>query len=161
MISKSPAAPKALALNKGDSIVIIGSGMASRMNHFGHFETELQLRFPKHNLTIRNMGDEGNTPAFRPRLRGVTKPSSMPSRARKAYVKPEHQVNSNPVGHFETPDQWISGGWALNKGDVIIVLAFFGHFNSSSQHRRDDTRGALQKGSMDAFLAAHKHVDSL
>ena len=40
--------------------------MASRMNHFGHFETELQLRFPKLELTIRNIGDEGNTPAFRP-----------------------------------------------------------------------------------------------
>ena len=51
------AAGKPLALNKGDSIVIIGSGMASRMNHFGHFETELQLRFPGHNLTIRNMGE--------------------------------------------------------------------------------------------------------
>ena len=33
------AASKPLALNKGDTIVIVGSGMASRMNHFGHFET--------------------------------------------------------------------------------------------------------------------------
>ena len=57
---------KPLALKKGDNIVILGSGMASRMNHFGHFETELQLRFPKLELTIRNIGDEGNTPAFRP-----------------------------------------------------------------------------------------------
>ena len=50
--------PEPLTLNKGDTIVILGSGMASRMNHFGHFETELQLRFPKLELTIRNIGDE-------------------------------------------------------------------------------------------------------
>ena len=66
LIGGSVSAAKAnSALNKGDTIVILGSGMASRMNHFGHFETELQLRFPKLELTIRNIGD-GETPAFRP-----------------------------------------------------------------------------------------------
>ena len=141
------AAPKALALNKGDSIVIIGSGMASRMNHFGHFETELQLRFPKHNLTIRNMGDEGNTPAFRPHP-GRNQAQQYAFPGAKAYVKPEHQVNSNPVGHFETPDQWIS------RLGADVVLAFFG-FNSSFDGTIHVER---YKKELDAFLRHTKSI---
>ena len=55
-----------LPLEKGDRIALIGAGMGSRMIHYGHFETELHLRFPTNNLTIRNLCDEGNTPGFRP-----------------------------------------------------------------------------------------------
>ncbi|MFT6320489.1 MAG: hypothetical protein ACJAT4_001414, partial [Granulosicoccus sp.] len=36
------------------------------MLNFGHFETELHLRYPDHELFIRNMCDGGNTPGFRP-----------------------------------------------------------------------------------------------
>jgi hypothetical protein len=32
---EAKAAPAKLALNRGDAIVLLGSGMASRMNHFG------------------------------------------------------------------------------------------------------------------------------
>ena len=53
-------------LKKGDNITMVGSGMGSRMIHFGHFETEIYLRHPTHDLTIRNLCDEGNTPGFRP-----------------------------------------------------------------------------------------------
>ena len=59
-------APEVLTVNKGDRIVLLGAGMGSRMNHFGHFETELFLRFPVSQISIRNMCDEGNTPGFRP-----------------------------------------------------------------------------------------------
>ena len=55
-----------LELKKGDHISLVGAGMGSRMVHYGHFETEIQLRFPSLNLTIRNLCDEGNTPGFRP-----------------------------------------------------------------------------------------------
>jgi hypothetical protein len=50
-------APDKLTVKEGDRIVLLGAGMASRMEHFKHFETELYLRFPKADLTIRNMGD--------------------------------------------------------------------------------------------------------
>ena len=51
---------------QGERIVLMGSGMASRMAKFGHFETELYLSYPDKDLIIRNMADEGNTPGFRP-----------------------------------------------------------------------------------------------
>ena len=55
-----------IALQKDHHISMIGAGMGHRMVHYGHFETEMQLRFPHHRLVIRNMCDEGNTPGFRP-----------------------------------------------------------------------------------------------
>ncbi len=116
-------APEKLEVKQGDSIVIIGSGMASRMNHFPYIETEVYLRFPDKNITIRNMGDEGNTPGFRPHPgRNQDKQYAFPGA--KELLPQELQANSNPVGHFETPDQWLT----RLKADTII--AFFG-YNSS------------------------------
>ena len=64
LVQLSEATP--LTVDKDERIVLLGSGLGSRMSHFGHFETELQLRNPDKKLIIRNMCDEGNTPGFRP-----------------------------------------------------------------------------------------------
>ena len=55
-----------IKLDKDARIAMIGNGLGSRMIHFGHFETEMQLRYPDSLLFIRNMCDGGNTPGFRP-----------------------------------------------------------------------------------------------
>ena len=64
--AKPGVASKLLTLKKDDRISIVGAGLASRMMKYSHFETELHLRNPDKNLIIRNLADEGNTPAFRP-----------------------------------------------------------------------------------------------
>ncbi|MFK5924261.1 MAG: c-type cytochrome [Verrucomicrobiota bacterium] len=135
------AGEKQLTVKKGDHIVIIGAGMGSRMNHFGHFETELFLRFPDMDLTIRNMADEGNTPAFRPHPgRGYEEQYAFPGA--KALLKPEYQTNTKPDGHFETPDQW------LTRLQADTIIAFFG-FNSSF----DGAEGLERyKKELDAFI---------
>ena len=110
-------------LEKGNVVTLVGSGMGSRMVHYGYFETEIFLRFPDANLTIRNICDEGNTPGFRPH----------PSREQQGqYAFPganelihkDLKAETKPKGHFPTPDQWLSS----LKTDVVIC--FFG-FNSS------------------------------
>ena len=53
-----------LKVRKGDHIILIGNNLGSRMMNFGHFETELQLRYPDSLLYIRNMCDGGDTPVF-------------------------------------------------------------------------------------------------
>ncbi|MDF1825547.1 MAG: c-type cytochrome [Verrucomicrobiales bacterium] len=137
----SQAESKKLTVKKGDHIVLIGAGMASRMNHFGHFETELFLRFPDLDLTIRNMGDEGNTPAFRPHPgRDYANQYAFPGA--KELLRPELQTDSKPQGFFETPDQWLS----RLKADTII--AFFG-FNSSFEGPEGLER---YKKELDAFI---------
>ncbi len=137
----SPEAGSKLTVEEGDHIVLIGAGMASRMIHFGHLETELFMRFPDKDLTIRNMGDEGNTPAFRPHpSRGYTDQYAFAGA--KELLPKELQTNSKPQGHFETPDQWLTE----LKADTVI--AFFG-FNSSFGGPEDVERYKLE---LDAFL---------
>ncbi len=130
-----------LELKKGDRISLVGAGMGSRMVHYGHFETELHLRFPALDLTIRNLCDEGNTPGFRPHPgRGQDGQYAFPGA--KELIHKKLQASSGPKGHFETPDQW------LTRLETDVVLAFFG-FNSSFDGKRE--LGRFKK-ELDAFL---------
>jgi glucose/arabinose dehydrogenase/mono/diheme cytochrome c family protein len=125
-------APEVLTVNKGDRIVLLGAGMGSRMNHFGHFETELFLRFPVSQISIRNMCDEGNTPGFRPHP-GRNHDGQFAFPGAKELVHKKYQINTKPAGHFETADQWLT----RLKADTVI--AFFG-FNSSFEGPADVER---------------------
>ncbi len=116
-------APERLSIKPGDHIALIGSGLSSRMNHFGHFETEIFLRFANDQLTIRNYSDEGDTPAFRPHSARM-KEQQYAFPGGKELLPSAFQVNSRPNGHFETPDQW------LTRFGADTIIAFFG-FNSS------------------------------
>ncbi len=49
-----------LEIPKGNHISLIGNTLADRMQHDGWLETYLQCRFPKHELTIRNLGYSGD-----------------------------------------------------------------------------------------------------
>ncbi|MEO6436542.1 MAG: PVC-type heme-binding CxxCH protein [Tepidisphaeraceae bacterium] len=64
MKAQAPAiVPTSLQLKKGDHIAIIGNALGDRMQHHGWLETLIHARFPKHNLTFRNLavaGDEIN-----------------------------------------------------------------------------------------------------
>ncbi|HAV64300.1 MAG TPA: hypothetical protein DCY13_18280, partial [Verrucomicrobiales bacterium] len=90
------------------------------MNHFPHFETEVFLRHPDRNITIRNMGDEGDTPGFRPHP-GRNQEQQYAFPGAKELLPPELQAPSNPRGHFETPDQW------LTRLGADTIIAFFGY----------------------------------
>jgi len=48
-----------IPFQKDAHIVLIGNNLASRMINFGHFETEMHLRYPDSTLFIRNMADPG------------------------------------------------------------------------------------------------------
>ena len=134
-------APSKVSVKKGDTIAIIGTGMAARMNHFGHFETEIYLTFPGQDLTIRNMGDEGNTPGFRPHPgRDQERQYAFPGA--KELLPQALQASSKPVGHFETPDQW------LTRMGADTIVAFFG-YNSSFEGADDVERF---KKELEAFV---------
>ncbi len=69
-----------LELRKGDHICIIGNTLADRMQHDGWLETYIHSRFPKLDLTFRNLGFSGDELTLRMRSQS-----------------------------FGTPDQWLSG----------------------------------------------------
>jgi putative heme-binding domain-containing protein len=47
-------------IKQGDHISFIGNTLADRMQHDGWLETYLQARFPKHQLSFRNLGFSGD-----------------------------------------------------------------------------------------------------
>lgn len=111
-----------LTAKKDSHIILVGNNLCSRMMNFGHFETELYIRYPDSSLIIRNMCDGGNTPGFRPHS-GRVSPWAFPEAEK---FQTELATNSGSIGHFETPDEWIS----RLKADIII--GFFG-YNESFQ----------------------------
>src|SRR6185503_325714 len=114
--------PSTLKIKKGAHIILIGNNLGSRMMNFGHFETEMHLRYPDSFLYIRNMCDGGNTPGFRPHS-GRLSPWAFPG-AEKFQTELARSPHSE--GFYEYPDQWITH----HKADIII--AFFG-YNESFQ----------------------------
>jgi len=110
-----------LSIEKDERIVLIGNNLCSRMMNFGHFETEMQLRYPDSTLFIRNMCDGGNTAGFRPHS-GRENPWAFPTAAQ--YQPVELTRNSGSKGFLEKPDEW------LTRLETDIILAFFGYNES-------------------------------
>lgn len=107
-------------------IVMIGGGLGARMMNFGHFETELHQRYPKDQLFIRNMCDEGNTPGFRPHS-ARNSPWAYPGADKFRKLEPaKDRWGSGHTGNgfYKTPDEWLT----TLKPDVII--GFFGYSES-------------------------------
>jgi glucose/arabinose dehydrogenase/mono/diheme cytochrome c family protein len=111
---------KTLRLKKGARIILIGNNLGSRMMNYGHFETELHLRYPDSMLYIRNMCDGGDTPGFRAHA-GRELPWAFPGAEK---FQSELAKNSNSEGFFDSPDTWLKN----HKADIII--AFFGYNES-------------------------------
>ncbi len=109
-----------LEIKKSDRIVLIGNNLCSRMMNFGHFETELHLRYPDSLLFIRNMCDGGNTPGFRPHS-GRESPWAFQE---AELFQTELANKSGSQGHFETPDEW------LTRLSADVIVAFFGYNES-------------------------------
>jgi hypothetical protein len=116
----------ALKIKKGSHIILIGNNLGSRMMNFGHFETEMHLRYPDSLLYIRNMCDGGNTPGFRPHA-SRNSPWAFPGAEK---FQTELANYSDSQGQFETEDQWLT----RLKADIIV--AFFG-YNESFRDKKD------------------------
>ncbi len=127
-----------LSLQKGSRIALIGNNLGSRMMNYGHFETELNLRYPDYELVIRNMCDGGDTPGFRPHASRNT-PWAFPGAEK---FQTQLATPSGSEGHQEYPDEW------MTRLKMDIVLAFFGYNESF-----EGTAGLENyKAELDAFI---------
>jgi mono/diheme cytochrome c family protein/glucose/arabinose dehydrogenase len=134
----SPPEEAGLELRKDDHIILLGNNLGSRMMNFGHFETELQLRYPDSLLFIRNMSDPGNTPGFRPHS-SRNAPWAFPG---AEQYQDELAHFSGSEGHFETPDEW------LTRLGADKIIAFFGYNESFQGPEGLDN----YKAELDAFI---------
>lgn len=126
----SPGPSSKLDLSKGEHIVLLGNNLGSRMTNFGHFETEMHVRYPDSSLFIRNMSDPGNTPVFRPHA-ARNSPWPFPGAERfldqLPFIADSAQAFQAPsIGHFPYPDEW------LTTLEADVIIAFFG-YNESFQ----------------------------
>jgi len=134
------AAPAMVELAQSQRIVLMGNGLGSRMSDYGHFETGLHLRYPEHDLFVRNIARDGNTPSFRPHS-GRQDQLGFPGA--EAFHHPYTGGNTaNGVGHRETEEEWL----AMLRPDILI--AFFG-FNESFQ---GDSGIENFRAELDAFV---------
>lgn len=117
--AKAPATTLPLEPQTGESIVFLGNTLAARMELFNSFETALHGQFPDKDLTFRNMGFPGHTPAFRPES-GNPDPWAFPG---GEQFRPEIQAHFGE-GHYPKPDEWLT----IVQANTIV--AFFG-FNES------------------------------
>ncbi len=113
-------APGELKLEQGDHVCIIGNTLADRMQHDGWVETFLYARFPKHDLTIRNLGFSGDEVNLRIRSEAFGTPDQWLS-ASAPVPKPELVADKSVVN----PNRFEK---ANTKPDAIF--AFFGYNES-------------------------------
>ncbi len=123
-LSRTFAVP--IEVKKDCRVVLVGNGLGARMIHYGHFETEMHLRYPLHRLIIRNMCDEGNTPGFRPHS-ARNNPWAFPGAEKLRILETSRdRWGSGNVGngHYKTSDEWLQ----TLKPDLVV--AFFGYGES-------------------------------
>jgi len=111
-----------LPLEKNDHIVLVGGNLCSRMEAYGHLETELYLRYPEHDLMFRNLCDPGDTPGFRPHSARMT--SWVYPGAKRHYEGTGLDRTDDTQGEFPTAEQW------LEKTEADVILGFFGYSES-------------------------------
>ena len=66
-ISARCAEPEKITFKKGDSVAIMGEGVADRLQHDGWLETLIQKAFPQDELVIRNIAFSGDEVVSRER----------------------------------------------------------------------------------------------
>ena len=92
---KAPVTSLPIEPQQGETIVFIGNSLAERMDHHNFFESSLHQTFADKEITFRNMGFPGHTPAFRPEA-GNGNPWAFPG-AEKFH--PELKTHLGPVSY--------------------------------------------------------------
>ena len=126
-----------VAPKDGEHVVLIGNGMGERMNYFGSFETELQMRYPDKKLVVRNMCRSGDTAGFRPHASRKSQWAFPGADKFNPTLKTHHGE-----GFFPTPDEWLTSA----KADTILAL--FGYNESFNGPAGLENF----KGEIDAFI---------
>src|SRR6185369_13930182 len=75
-----------LEIRKGDHISIIGNTLADRMQHDGWLETQLQARFARDELMIRNLGYSADELTIRLRSKDFGTPDEWLGRTKADVI---------------------------------------------------------------------------
>jgi len=154
---------------KGDHVVIIGNGLADRMQHHGWLETYLQAELPGLELVIRNQGFTGDRIDHRPRSEGFMTEDEYLALSQADVIFAMFGYNESydgePAQFRKALAEWIDRTSAENysgKGAPRIVLfSPIAHENLNDSNlpdgRDNNARLAAYTEAMEA-AADEKHV---
>jgi lysophospholipase L1-like esterase/azurin/glucose/arabinose dehydrogenase len=154
---------------KGDHIVIIGNGLADRMQHHGWLETYLQAELSGLELVIRNQGFTGDRINHRPRSEGFMTEDEYLALSQADVIFAMFGYNESydgePAQFGEALTEWIERTRTQNysgKGAPRIVLfSPIAHENLNDSNlpdgRDNNARLAAYTEAMEA-VADEKHV---
>jgi len=165
-------APAKLELKPGDSIAIVGGGIADRMQHEGTLETLIYQSFPKDDLTIRNLGFAGDEVARRDRSENFGSPDDWLTRVKADVIFAFWGFNESFAGEaglekFKNDlDKWVKETKAKNysgKGSPRIVLfspaqvdEIFSAYETSDAGKRINERLVLYTTAMKAVAGSNQ-----
>ena len=148
-------------LKKDDHIVIIGSGVADRMQHHGWLEAYLQAEFPDLQLTIRNNGFAGDRIDKRPRSAGFMSPDAYLTHCKAdvifAMFGYNESFDATPADFEKTLIKWINETrtrkYNTNSAPRIILFSPIAHENL---HDRNLPDGKANNARLGAYTEATK-----
>jgi putative heme-binding domain-containing protein len=117
-----------LEVRTGDHICIVGNTLADRMQHDGWLEAYFHSRFPRHDLTFRNLGFSGDELTLRLRSEAFGSPDEWLKRAQADIVLAFFGYNES-----------FGGAAGLPKFEKDLV-DFIRHTRSQSYHGRSQPR---------------------
>lgn len=86
LLAATPLRAQQLELRPGDHVSLIGNVLAERMQHDGWLETLIQARFPRRELSFRNLGFSGDEIAQRQRSANFGSPDDWLTRTQADVV---------------------------------------------------------------------------
>ncbi|HIA64081.1 MAG TPA: hypothetical protein EYN93_14530, partial [Planctomycetaceae bacterium] len=101
-----------IQFNNNDHVVIIGGGVADRMQHHGWFETYLQIESADKNMVIRNHGFSGDRLDHRPRNSGFTAADDYLTISKAdviiAMFGYNESFDGDPTGYEQSLVDWVN-----------------------------------------------------
>ena len=101
-----------IQFDNNDHVVIIGGGVADRMQHHGWFETYLQIESADKNLVIRNHGFSGDRLDHRPRNSGFTPADDYLTISKAdviiAMFGYNESFDGDPTGYEQSLVDWVN-----------------------------------------------------
>jgi putative heme-binding domain-containing protein len=154
-----------LEVRRGDHVSIIGNTLADRMQHDGWLETSLHIRFPRHQLVIRNLGFSGDEVNFRQRSAGFGSPDEHLSRNKTDIVFAFFGYNESFAGpsgleKFKADlDQFIKHTLSQKyNGKSAPRLVLFSPIAHEDMHDRNLPDGSVNNLHLERYTAAMAEV---
>jgi putative heme-binding domain-containing protein len=161
--STPPAAD--FPVHRGDHVSLIGNALADRMQHDGWLETYFQGRFPRHNLSFRNLGFAGDEVALRPRSERFGSPDDWLTRTKTDVVLAFFGYNESFAGEKGLPkfkrdlDTFVQHTLAQKyNGKSAPRLVLFSPVAHENLHDRNLPDGSENNRRLEKYTAAIAEV---